>query len=220
MVRRIRVVLADDHLLVRKGFRALLSQEPDIEVVGEAGDGREAMRLVDGLHPDVLVMDLEMPGMSGLEAVRLLGKRRYPVRVLVLTMHKDAERILQVLRAGVCSYILKDGAVSDLAAGIRAVSQGEVFLSREVSTQVTGGVLDRLVTEGASSLLETLSGREREILQLIAEGNTRREIATLLCISPKTVDTHRANLMRKLRVKDDAALVRLAIRHGLVSPNG
>jgi len=216
-MRKIRVVLADDHHLVRKGFRALLSQEPDIEVVGEAVDGREAMRTVERVHPDVLVMDLEMPGMSGLEAARQLKKRHGSVRVLVLTMHKDTERILNVLRAGAAGYILKDAAVSDLVDGIRMVHQGEVFLSPAISTQVMKGMLDRLETKGMTSPLDALTNREREVLQLIAEGHSRREIAKWLYISPKTVDTHRANLMRKLDVKDDAALVRLAIRCGLVS---
>ena len=216
-MERIRVVIADDHHLVRKGFRALLDQEPDIEVVGEAVGGREALNLVEQLRPDVLVIDLEMPGMSGLEAVRRLKSQQRPLRILVLTMHKDTERILQALRAGAVGYILKDGAVSDLVNGIRTVYQEEVFLSPTISTRVVAGLLDLLETTAVTSPMDTLTDREREVLQLIAEGHARREIADRLYISPKTVDTHRANIMGKLGVKNDAALVRLAVRYGLVS---
>ncbi len=215
-MQKIRVVLADDHHLVRKGFRALLDQEPDIEVVGEAVDGREAMRLVEQLRPDVLVMDLEMPGMSGLVAVRQLKSRHSPVRVLVLTMHKETRYILQVLQAGAAGYILKDAAVSDLADGIRTAHQGEVFLSPPVSTRVVVGLVGQLAEKGAFSPLDLLTDREQEVWQLLAEGHARREIAARLYISPKTVDTHRANLMRKLGTENDATLVRLAVRYGLV----
>ncbi len=216
-MNKIRVVLADDHHLVRKGFRALLDPEPDIEVVGEAVDGREAMELVEALRPDVLVMDLEMPGMSGMEAARRIRARRRPVRILVLTMHKDPQHILQVLRTGASGYILKDAAISDLVEGIRTVHRGEVYLSPAVSTQVVEGLLDRLEQEkAAASPLDALTDREREVWQLIAEGYSRREIARRLYISPKTVDTHRSNLMRKLGVRDEASLIRLAIRYGLV----
>ena len=216
-MNKIRVVLADDHHLVRKGFRALLDPEPDIEVVGEAVDGREAMELVEALRPDVLVMDLEMPGMSGMEAARRIRAKRWPVRILVLTMHKDSQYILQVLRTGALGYILKDAAVLDLVEGIRTVHRGEVYLSPAVSTQVVGGLLDRLeLGEAAASPLDALTDREREVWQLIAEGHSRREIARRLYISPKTVDTHRSNLMRKLGVRDEVSLIRLAIRYGLV----
>ncbi len=215
-MKKIRVILADDHHLVRKGFRALLDPEPDIEVVGEAVDGREAMELVEALYPDVLVMDLEMPGMSGLEAASRLKKKRLPVRILVLTMHKEPHHILEVLQAGVAGYILKDAAISDLVEGIRAVYRGESYLSPAVSSRLVTGLLDRLGREEARSPLELLTDREREVLQLIAEGHSRREIARRLYISPKTVDTHRLNLKRKLGARDDATLVRLAVRYGLI----
>jgi DNA-binding NarL/FixJ family response regulator len=214
---QVRVVIADDHHLVRKGFRALLEHEPDIEVVAEAVDGREAMQQVERFRPDVLIMDLQMPGMSGLEAVHQLRGQESPVRVLVLTMHKDAERILQVLRAGAAGYILKDSAVSDLVEGIRTVARGEVFLSPAVSTRVVTDLIDLLDSTEITSPLDMLTDREREVLQLIAEGNARRDIAELLYISPKTVDTHRSNLMGKLGARSEADLVRVAIRHGLVS---
>lgn len=215
-MQKIRVVLVDDHHLVRRGFQALLSQEPDIEVVGEAADGREAVQLVEQIQPDVLVTDLAMPGMSGLEAIRVLRKRHCPARVLVLTVHSETAYILRALRAGASGYILKSAAASDLASGIRAVHAGEVFLSPPVSTRVVTGLLERLGDDQSTSPLDLLTDREREVLQLIAEGRARRQIAERLCVSPKTVDTHRANLMRKLGVKDDAALVRLAVRHQVV----
>jgi DNA-binding NarL/FixJ family response regulator len=212
---KIRVVLADDHGLVRRGFQALLSHEPDIEVVGQAEDGREAMRLVDRERPDVLVMDLEMPGMMGIEAARQLAKRGSLVRVLILTMHNDLEHILQVLRAKAAGYVLKDGSVSDLVEGIRTVHRGEVYLSPAISTRVVMHLLERPIEDEYVSPLEALTDREREVLQLIAEGKSRKAIAEMMTISPKTVDAHRANLMRKLEAEDNAALVRLAIRHGI-----
>ncbi len=214
---KIRVVLADDHHLVRKGFRALLEREADIEVVGEAADGREAMQIAEQSHADVLVTDLEMPGMSGLEALRQIKERRLPLRVLVLTLHRDAEHILPVIRAGAAGYVLKDAAPAELVEGIRSASRGEVYLSPAVSCLVVTKLLDLLDKEETTSPIDTLTAREREIWQLIAEGRSRREIAELLSISPRTFDIHRANLMQKLNVTDNAALVRLAIQHGIVS---
>ena len=215
-MKKIRVVLADDHQMVRKGFRALLEKEADIQVMGEAEDGREAMRLVEQMRPDVLVMDLEMPGMSGLEAVRQLKKRSIAVRTLILTMHRQTNTILQALWNGAAGYALKDAAVPDLIEGIRTVYHGEVFLSPTIATQVVTRLMEGLREEEIASPLDLLTDREREVLLLIAEGYARQEIAEKLSISPKTVDTHRANLMRKLDLNNDAALVRLAVRYGLV----
>jgi|YNPBryantNP2012_1023418.scaffolds.fasta_scaffold05590_1 DNA-binding NarL/FixJ family response regulator len=214
---KIRVVLADDHQLVRKGFCALLNQEPDIQVIGEAADGRQAMRLVETTDADVLVTDLEMPGMSGLEAARQIKERRLPVRVLVLTMHKETEAVLQVIRAGVAGYIVKDAAVSELVEGIRTVYRGETYLSPAIASRVVTRLLELTAEQAEISPVDRLTEREREIWQLIAEGRQRQEIAELLCISPKTFDTHRANLMRKLDAEDNAALVRLAVRYGIAS---
>ncbi len=214
---KIRVVLADDHRLVREGFRALLSAEQDIEVVGQAVDGREAMRVVGQTRADVLVMDLQMPGMSGLEALRQLKKQNSPVRVLVLTMHKEIQDVLRVLRAGAAGYILKDAAATVLAEGIRTVHQGDVYLDPTISTRVVTLLLERLGDEELATPLDVLTDREREVLQLIGEGRSRQEIAETLCVSPKTVDAHRANIMRKLNAEDTAALVRIAVRYGMVS---
>ena len=215
-MRKIRVVLADDHQMVRKGFRALLSDKPDIEVIGEAADGREAMRLVEQVHPDVLVIDLEMPRMMGMEAIRQLKKRGSLVRILMLTMHRDTNSILQALRAGAAGYTLKDAAVTDLVEGIRTVYQGEVYLSPVIATQVVTRLMEGLRDDEIVSPLDQLTDREREVLQLIAEGNTRQRTAEQMSVSPKTIDTHRANLMRKLELNNDAALVRFAVRYGLV----
>lgn len=213
---RIRVVLADDHQLVRKGLHALLDHEPDIQVVGEAADGQEAIALVEKTGADVLVTDLEMPGMSGLETVRQIRRRRLPARVLVLTMYKDVDHILQAIRAGVSGYLPKDAAVSELAAGIRAAFRGEIYLSPAISTSVIVTLQELLMAEGAPSPLDTLTDREREVWQLIAEGYKRQEIAQRLHISPKTFDAHRANLLQKLNAKNNAALVQLAVRYGII----
>jgi DNA-binding NarL/FixJ family response regulator len=216
-VRKIRVLLADDHYLVAKGLQALLSREPDIEVVGTAADGREALQLVESARPDVLVIDLEMPGMSGLEALRQLQRRGSPVRSLVLTQHKERHQVLQVLRAGAVGYILKDAAVTDLLTGIRAACAGNLFLSAPISNWLLAGLLEHVSEEELRSPVDALTEREREVWQLICEGRSRQEIAEILTVSPKTVDAHRANLMRKLGAEDTAALLRLAIRYGIVS---
>ena len=213
---KIGVVLADDHEMVRQGFRALLEKEMDFQVVGEAEDGREAMLLVERLHPDVMVMDLEMPGMSGMEAIRQLKKRGTTTRILILTMHRQTNTILQALWNGAAGYALKDAAVTDLIEGIRTVYQGEVFLSPSIATQVVTRLMEGLREEEIASPLDLLTDREREVLMLIAEGFNRQEIADKLSVSPKTVDTHRANLLRKLDLNNDAALVRLALRYELV----
>ena len=213
---KISVVLADDHEMVRQGFRALLEKEMDFQVVGEAEDGREAMLLVERLHPDVMVMDLEMPGMSGMEAIRQLKKRGTTTRILILTMHRQTNTILQALWNGAAGYALKDAAVTDLIEGIRTVYQGEVFLSPSIATQVVTRLMEGLREEEIASPLDLLTDREREVLMLIAEGFNRQEIADKLSVSPKTVDTHRANLLRKLDLNNDAALVRLALRYELV----
>jgi DNA-binding NarL/FixJ family response regulator len=211
------VILADDHRIVRKGCRVLLNEEQDIDVIGEATDGREALLLVNQLHPDILVTDLQMPGMQGHEAIRRLKQSGSPVGILVLTMHKDTESILRALRSGAAGYVLKDAAVSDLVQGIRTVYQGEIFLSPSIATQVITRLMEGLGEEDITSPLELLTDREREILQLLAEGKSRQEISDMLSVSPKTVDSHRANLMGKLDLNNEVALVRFAARYGLIS---
>jgi DNA-binding NarL/FixJ family response regulator len=210
----IRVVLADDHALVRAGFRALLEQLSDVTVVADAGDGREALRLVGEHRPDVLLTDISMPGLNGLELVGRI-RRDYPgVRVLILSMHGSEEYVLQALRSGAAGYLLKDAATTELEVAVKAVARGETYLSPAVSRHVVAGLVHR-GSDGGSR--ESLTPRQREILRLIAGGKTTKEIARALNISVKTVETHRMQLMERLDIHDIAGLVRYALRIGLVA---
>jgi DNA-binding NarL/FixJ family response regulator len=211
----IRVVLADDHALVRAGFRALLQSLPHVEVVDEASDGRDALRLVKLHQPDLVLMDIAMSGMNGLEATERIVKEFPRVRVLVLSMHANEEYVLQALRVGAAGYMLKDADTAELDIALRAVTKGETYLSPGVSRQVVDDYVRR-IGPGQTSL-EQLTPRQREILQLIAEGHSSKEIAHTLDLSIKTVETHRAQLMDRLDIHDVAGLVRFAIRTGLVS---
>lgn len=210
------ILLADDHALVRAGFRALLADVPGIKVVAEAGDGREALRLAKERQPDVVLMDIAMPGLNGLEATARIGEACPYVRVIILSMHANEEYVVQALQAGAAGYLLKDADAAELELAIRAVSQGETYLSPPVSKQVIADYLRRIGPDVGP--LEQLTPRQREVLQLIAEGHTSREIAQVLDISLKTVETHRAALMDRLDIHDVAGLVRFAIRVKLVSP--
>ena len=210
-----RVLLADDHALVRAGLHSLLQTLPDVEVVAEAGDGREAMRLIETTHPDVVLMDITMPGLNGLEAAARITKDHPTVRLIMLSGHAGEDYVAQALRAGAAGYLLKDSAVAELELALKAVLRGQTYLSSAVSKQVVEGYLGH--AEGKASPLEGLTARQREILQLIAEGNTTKDIAHLLNVSVKTVETHRMQLMERLDIHDVAGLVRLAIRAGIVS---
>ncbi|HWP37797.1 MAG TPA: response regulator transcription factor [Gemmatimonadales bacterium] len=210
----IRVLLAEDHGLVRAGIRALLEQIEGIEVVGEAGDGREALRLAQALHPDVVIMDLTMPELNGFEATARIAAASPRSRVLVLSMHGDEEYVAQALRFGAAGYLLKDASNAELGVAVRAVARGQRYLSPGVSQPVIEEYLSQAAD--APSPVERLSPRQREILQLIAEGHATKEIARKLEISVKTVETHRGQLMKRLGVRDVPALVRFAIRAGLV----
>jgi len=218
----VRVLLADDHHLVRAGIRALLSGLTTVEVVAEASDGREALRLIEAHHPDVACMDIGMAGMNGLEATARIT-RDYPgTRVIILSMHATEEYVLQALRAGAAGYLLKDAGLGELELAIKSVSRGETYLSPAVSKHVideyvrsTGGASRRADAE--TTPFDRLTPRQREILQLIAEGHTMHDIARILTISLKTVETHRAQLMDRLDIHDVPGLVRYAIRMGLVS---
>jgi len=212
---KIRVLLADDHTIVRKGLCALLADEPGIEVLAEAEDGREAVRLAEELHPDVALMDLSMPGLGGLEATRQIKRRLPEVKVLVLTRHADEEYILQILRAGASGYVVKSAAPAELVSAIQAVSRGDSFLSPTISKTVIEEYV-RQAEARVDDSYEQLTGREREVLQLVAEGHSSREIAERLTLSEKTVRTHRANLMDKLALHSTAELAQYAIRKGLV----
>lgn len=216
-VKPIRVLVADDHALVRAGIRALLQALPDIEVVAEAGDGREILPLIETHHPDVVLMDIAMPGMNGLEAAARVARDCPAVRVVILSMHASEEYVLQALRAGAGGYLLKDAATPELELAIRAVARGETYLSPRVSKHVVAEYIQRVA--GEAGPLELLTPRQREVLQLLAEGRTTKEIAQRLDISVKTVETHRAQLMARLDIHDVAGLVRYAVRVGLVSPD-
>lgn len=212
----IRILLCDDHLLIRASLKSLIGEFPGIDVIGEAGDGREALEHVARLRPNVVVMDIAMPGLNGLEATRRLVKEHPQVRVVMLSMHADESHVLQALRAGASGYVLKGSAPRELEMAIEAVARGEIFLSPAISKHVIDVYLNR--AEGQTNSLDLLTPRQREILQLIAEGKSSKQIAQMLDASVKTIESHRASLMERLDIHDVAGLVRYAIRHGLVSP--
>src|SRR5271154_2027185 len=207
----IRVLLADDHAMVRKGFRLILEGQPDMEIAGEAGNGREAVEQAEKLQPDIVVMDVTMPELNGIEATRRITTAAPRARVLALSMHKDSVYVREILRAGARGYLLKDSIDSDLVNAVRAVAKGEGYLSPGVSDAVLSDYR-RHVTDP----LDLLTSREREVLQLIAEGKTNKEIATSLTLSVYTVEAHRGRLMEKLNLHSTGELVRFAVRSGLV----
>ncbi len=207
----IRVLLADDHALVRDGLRAVLSRERDLQVVGEATDGREALRVAETAKPDVAVLDLSMPLLNGLDAARQLAARDQAPRTILITMHAEDRYVLDALRAGVRGYVLKKQAAADLVRAIHEVVAGRVYLSPGV-----GAAVAQAIRTGSVLPDERLTPREREVLQLVAEGKTTKEIAAILHVSVKTADTHRTRLMQKLDIHDIAGLTRYAIRLGLV----
>jgi DNA-binding NarL/FixJ family response regulator len=210
----LRVLVADDHALFRAGIRKLLQSFAGIEVVGEAADGHEAVHLSATQRPDVLLMDIGMPGLNGVEAAARLTREGARPRVIILSMHTGENHVLRAIRAGAAGYLLKDADPAQLEAAVRAVARGEIYLSPAVSRYVVEDYVRR--AGGDRSPLDRLTSRQREVLQLIAEGNTTKAIATRLGLSMKTVETHRAQLMERLEARDVAALVRLAIRVGLV----
>lgn len=212
----IRVLLADDHDLVRAGFRALLQTMAGVQVVAEADDGRKALDLVRAHQPDVVLMDIGMPGLNGLDATARIAKEFPQTRVIVLSMHKAEEYVLGALKSGAAGYLLKDASPSELDTAIRSVARGDTYLSPPISRQVIDDYRKR--TGDSQGPLDMLTPRQREILQLIAEGRSTKEIADVLHVSVKTVETHRAQLMERLDIHDVAGLVRYAIRVGLVTP--
>ena len=214
-MKELKIILADDHTLVRAGIRSLIQQFQGMKVVGEAGDGNEALRLVKELKPDILLTDIAMPGMNGLDTVARL-KRDFPgTRVIILSMHVSEEYVLQALKSGADGYLLKDSATTELEQAVKAVSRGEKFLSPSVSQHVIEDYKRRV--GGETNPLDQLSSRQREILKMIAEGKNTKEIAQILELSAKTVETHRAQLMDKLDIHDIPGLVRYAIKTKLVT---
>ena len=222
-MKTIRVLLADDHALVRAGIRALLQNIGEIEVVGEADDGREALRLIETLEPNVVLMDIAMPGLNGLEAASRITKEFPEVRVIILSMYGNEEYVLQALRAGAMGYLLKGARTAELELAVTSVARGETYLSPAASKHVVVDYIQRSLGAAVPSQAEPrpqerLTPRQREILQLIAEGQTTKEIARTLSLSVKTVEMHRAQLMERLDIHDVAGLVRYAIRVGMVTP--
>jgi DNA-binding NarL/FixJ family response regulator len=212
----IRVMLADDHPIVRAGIREALKELPGVDVVGEASDGRAAIELVKTTHPDVVFMDISMPGLNGLEATERIIKTFPKVRVVILSRHDNQEYYWRALRMGASGYLLKNAVIAELKSALQRVAGGEIYLSREISTRLrTKLPLDQIAS--ARSPVEQLTQRQREILQLIAEGQTTKEIALTLKLSAKTVEYHRMQLMQRLKIFDIPGLVRFAVRTGLVS---
>ena len=212
-----RIFIAEDHTILRAGLRAMLSSNPDYEIIGEAENGREAIRGVENNEPDLIILDLSMPRMNGLEAITEIKKISPEIKILVLTIHKTDEYILPVLKAGADGYMLKYDTQVELMTAIKSVLQGKRYLSPGVSQQVVEGYLQGNITIKSDSSWDTLTKREREVLKLIAEGHKNRGIADYLCISENTVVKHRANLMEKLDMHNASALTAYAISKGLVT---
>jgi DNA-binding NarL/FixJ family response regulator len=213
----IRVLLADDHTLVRAGIRALLEKQPGMEVAGEASDGREVIDLIKAQQPDVVLMDISMPGLNGLQALARITRDFPEVRVIILSMHHSDEYVFQGLKSGASGYLLKRAATVELPVALKAVVGGEIYLSREIASRFLKKFPLQQIARSPSPL-EQLTSRQREILQLLAEGQTTKAIALVLKVSDKTVEYHRARLMARLNIFDIPGLVRFALRNGLVSP--
>jgi len=214
---KLRILLGDDHTLMRQGLRKILEERSDWEVVAEAGDGRHAVRQTLSLQPDVAILDISMPLLNGIEATRQIVRRVPNLRVLILSMHSDEAYITQALQAGARGYLLKDSADVDLIRAVAAVAAGESFFSPGVASVMLDDYVRRLAEKGIVDRYESLSEREREIFQLVAEGHSTKEIADLLSISPSTIETHRAHILEKLDVHNTAELVLYAVRRGVIS---
>jgi len=211
----IKLILADDHQVVRKGFKALLSIEPDLEIVGEAGDGYEALKLTEELQPDVLVLDLMMSGINGLEVTRQLNKKPGHTAIIILSMHSNEAYVLEALRSGAKAYVLKESPTEELMRAIHEVYCGRRYLSSSLTERVIEAYTKNTEAQ-AIDPYDQLTSREKEILQLAAQGHTNNMIASRFFISPRTVETHRTNFMRKLNLHNHSQLIQFAIRHGLI----
>ncbi len=216
-MRHVRVLIADDHGIVRKGIRLFLEQQPELEVVGEAADGREAVRLAGEMNPDIIIMDISMPILNGMEATAQIVKHNPEIAVIVLSMHSDESYLIRTLMAGAKGYLLKDTAETDLMRAIETVSQGKPFFSPSIAQTLLDEYVRQLQQKGLQDSYDLLTDREKEVLQLLAEGKSNKEVANLLNISIYTVETHRTNLMQKLNLHNTAEIVLYAVRKKIIS---
>ncbi len=213
----LRIVLADDHTLMRHGLRKIFEERPDWQIAGEAGNGREAVKLALEMKPDVLILDIAMPQLNGIEVARQVLRREPKIAILVLSMYADEAYVVQAMQAGAKGYLLKDSADVDLLKAVESVARGKSFLSPKVAKIMSNDYLRMLREKGVTDRFETLSEREREVFQLVAEGYSNKEIAELLCLSPTTVETHRARILEKLDLHSAAEIVLYAVRKGVIS---
>lgn len=214
---KMKVLIVDDHVIVREGLRALLETQPDIKIVGEAANGQEALNKVVEVKPDIVLMDITMPGINGLEATRQIKQRNPDVKILVLTVHEGDEYFFKMLTAGASGYFVKGGSSNELVSAMRIVRQGDVYLCPTVAKKLLGEYLQRVRTGNNKKDYNGLTNRERQVLKLIAEGDSNQKIAELLVLSPTTVQTHRAHIMAKLGLHSRTELVKYAIRHGFIT---
>jgi len=213
----VRIVLADDHTVMRNGLRLLLERQPNLKVVGEAADGRQAVALSESANPDVVIMDIGMPNLNGIEAARQIVTHNPRTAIAILSMHSDESYVIRALKAGARAYLLKDSAEADLLAAIRALSEGKSFFSPAISRILVEDYMRQLERQGAEDTYELLTNREREILQLLAEGKTNKEVAAMLNLSLYTVETHRTHILQKLNLHSVPELILYAVRKGIIA---
>ena len=212
----VRILLADDHTVMRNGLRLLLERQPHLQVVGEASDGRQAVALSESANPDVVIMDIGMPNLNGIEATRQIVNRNPRTAIAILSMHSDESYVIRALKAGARAYLLKDSAEADLLAAVRALTEGKSFFSPAISKILVEDYMRQLESRGAEDTYELLTNREREILQLLAEGRTNKEVANMLNLSLYTVETHRTHILQKLNLHSVPELILYAVRKGII----
>jgi DNA-binding NarL/FixJ family response regulator len=216
-MKAIRVIVADDHTIIRSGLKALLDREPDIEVVAEAADGRQAVQKAQELLPEVVLLDIAMPNLNGIEAARQIAAKHERMGIIILSMHSDESYVLKALKAGARGYLLKDSSESDVMNAVRAVNAGKAYFSPEISRLMADDYLRQMQQRGVEDSYELLTSREREILQMLAEGKSNKDVANLLNLSLHTVETHRGNILQKLNLHSVPELILYAVRKGIVS---